>query len=534
MSVDSSIKHQRRYPQSNPEQSYENIDSNIDQFWFQRFKSRHAVLLVYIKAELSPARIRSHYQLTLYEFSRVCSAILAAFRGSRGCIGENVGGIAVTSHFDQLTQSLLKAKHLPSGSNVTMYTPHDYMMMLKLNMTKAPTMVTLTVKPVKQWPASIQRQCATSDTLSNKPREWLSNMLWKHWCKIPGQAFFSSVIVTSYSTHIRGMLECAASDQNQNQNQNQPRPSRFVVLPIEETVKYPPSNSGCSQRVSDGDGDNNNIPRSGRIALDLCLCLVVDQFKCARNSVQPCELVPWLITFLRSKSDGHTSALLDTSTNEVYIYFRPLIECGAARVLPLQLSTTERQHFEVKLQHIGQAAVESCSTAGPCEKVFFRDFPVIHDGSSKLTATFVFHSGLLLPHIFLALLSCPVLDLASLRCNNPLLIEQTLGICAAHQALKMEVVDCMNYLNPAIRDEHANIIVSWMTQTGQLRSISHKGLSESSVGELQDCCFEQNAKSLNQSALNGTSSNLQNSSSRLMVGKMLAPFMEMEHTTKPH
>jgi hypothetical protein len=147
----------------------------------------------------------------------------------------------------------------------------------------------------------------------------------------------------------------------------------------------------------------------------------------------------------------------------------------------------------------------------------------------------VFHSGELIPHTFLALLSCPVLDIASLQCNNPLLIEKTLGICAAHQAIQMEILDCMNYLNPAIRDEHANVIVSWMTQTGQLRSISHKGLVNSSTGELQDCCFEQNAKSLNQSALNGISSNLKNSSSRLLVGKMLSPYMEMEYrnTARP-
>jgi hypothetical protein len=111
-------------------------------------------------------------------------------------------------------------------------------------------------------------------------------------------------------------------------------------------------------------------------------------------------------------------------------------------------------------------------------------------------------------------------------------MESVFGICAARATLKMMLLLCMKEFNPGMREEHTDVIVSWMTRTGTLRPVTYKGLSTASKTKYKDCIFEQNAKSLHQSALNGVASDLKDISSRLLVGKMLSSSMDARISTR--
>ncbi|CAG7659349.1 unnamed protein product [Allacma fusca] len=111
-----------------------------------------------------------------------------------------------------------------------------------------------------------------------------------------------------------------------------------------------------------------------------------------------------------------------------------------------------------------------------------------------------------------------LLDLTKLHCNNIHIMARHFGIEAALKVLIKELSDVFKAYGIVIDPRHLSLIADYMTNSGVYRPFNRIGIG-SSTSPLHQMSFETVVNFLRDATLGGKRDDLQNPSSRLIIGK---------------
>ena len=127
-------------------------------------------------------------------------------------------------------------------------------------------------------------------------------------------------------------------------------------------------------------------------------------------------------------------------------------------------------------------------------------------------------------------------DLSSIRANDVHAMLKAYGVEAARSTLITEVRSVFSAYGIGVDLRHINLIADWMTFTGEYRACSRLGML-GTTSPLQKMSFEQTTGFLRDAVVEGTSDGLESPSSRLVVGRPIAPgtgCMELKQMDSSH
>ena len=105
------------------------------------------------------------------------------------------------------------------------------------------------------------------------------------------------------------------------------------------------------------------------------------------------------------------------------------------------------------------------------------------------------------------------------ECNHPLEIYRAFGVEAARQSIIIEIRKVYRFYGINVGATHITTIADAMTVAGGLMSIDRHGINHGEFNTLAKAAFEEFADVLTKAAVRDTSDDLQDNTSRIMLGK---------------
>jgi DNA-directed RNA polymerase beta' subunit len=117
-------------------------------------------------------------------------------------------------------------------------------------------------------------------------------------------------------------------------------------------------------------------------------------------------------------------------------------------------------------------------------------------------------------------LKVPGVDKTRIFCNDPQEMMSMFGVELARETLVEEIRAVIEAGGSSINHRHLSLLCDFMTNRGQIMSITRHGINKSDAGPLMKCTFEQTVDILLDAAVHGDQDNIKGVAENIMLGRV--------------